>query len=131
MAETNKMEVVKDENKEQLNRIFAEKFQSVDDIISDGVFRSQLTKFMGDMVYNRTTREAPPEGKKWVRDWLDTLIDKGVDGDNHYIDEIERVLLKKSNMSSGVRGNLYAVAHHCIHLACVEYLENEPTTADQ
>jgi hypothetical protein len=110
-------------------QIFADKFPTIKSIIEDPVFSAKAISWAKQAIKHRTERPEPELGKKYVRTWVDTLIESN----EPILRAIADVWAKQSKLSADVRKNLETIGNYWLADAITYYHKEanrvEPTKA--
>ena len=96
-----------DEKKEQYELIAQPTglpFNSISEIVDDSIFRGFVRENISELKKNRRKRPEPKAGYYYKRDWYDRMNSEGNVNFVFFIENIESIWLKKSSLSSEVRG---------------------------
>lgn len=83
------------------------------DVISDPVFQKAFRRRYNDIINSRKSRPEPPAGKKYRRDWYDSMKNSGMLNFELWLENIILIWAKQSNLSANTRN----VIHHTAGLA--------------
>ena len=106
-------------------------FKTINEIITDPVFWDSLEQEISRIRTQRYTRKDPPPGFHYKRNELDRLHEGKKLTAGFFLDNIESIWNKKSNLSSASRRIIYDVCGRALHSAIVEYEKQEESTNNE
>ena len=97
---------------------------TIQEVISDPNFRAYVRDEWNELRSKRVNRPAPQKGFRYKRDWFDQMRDLGYTNTEFFMDNIEKVWLHKSNLSSKIRGIVEYVCGRALQKTMELYKEN-------
>lgn len=96
-------------------------FQSIPDIINDPIFEIEFRTEFDLLMDRRRNRPKAPKGKKYRRDWYDSMTGDELSLD-FFWDEVPRILQKTSDLSSNKRMVISHVTDTAIRKTTMTYI---------
>jgi hypothetical protein len=94
---------------------------SLEDVINDSVFKSEVDKIIAKIKANRLNRPAPKSGTRYRRDFYDRLNDEGKFNAEFFLSSIGDIWLKKSNLSRDFRETISYICDIAVSNAIEHY----------
>ena len=93
-----------------VNTTSMRRFNSISEIVKDTYFIKKVVENIIELREKRGKRPLPKPGYRYKRDWYDRMISEGHFNSFYFINNIEKIWLKKSSLSSETR--------HIIQFVC-------------
>lgn len=98
-----------------------QKTLTVGEVLSDGRFINHVKKLLADLKKERRNRPLPKPGFKYKRDWYDRMDGKGMLSSQFFLDNIESIWSKQSDLPSIERNIIAFVCNKAFSLTVQHY----------
>ena len=96
-------------------------------VVEDSYFIQYVKEEITALRIQRNERPEPKKGFKYKRDWYDRMTDEGVLNADFFLQEIEPIVIKKSNLCSLYRDIIYNVCRNAYIKMELKYKEERET----
>jgi len=80
------------------------------DVISHPAFKTEVIKVVEEIIKQRNERPAPPEGRRYRRNWIDQLITSNQFNSDFFLDNALSALMRQSPLPAALRQPVLDVA---------------------
>lgn len=96
------------------------------DVISHPAFKTEVIKVVEEIIKQRNERPAPPEGRRYRRNWIDQLITSNQFNSDFFLDNALSALMRQSPLPATLRQPVLDVALTAF-FNTKELMQNEKT----